>query len=78
MPSTRTSGNYSISDNTATIEASFGTADVVRDSGARRLHYYLRRGIMVTEESARVEVFDLCAPFDAPHAARVAAALHAN
>jgi hypothetical protein len=44
------------------IEASLGPADVVRDEGVRRGHYYLRRGIGVSEEDARVGVLDLFTP----------------
>ena len=59
----------------STIEATFGAPDAVRDAGARRLHYYLRRGITVMEESGHVQVLDVFTPLSASHALRVAAAL---
>jgi len=62
----------------STIAATFGAPDAVRAAGARRLHYYLRRGITVMEESGHVQVLDVFTPLAAPRALRVAAALEAR
>ncbi|HEY1956560.1 MAG TPA: hypothetical protein VGH28_13140 [Polyangiaceae bacterium] len=67
-----------IGEDAAAIALTFGKPDAVRDLGARRLHYYLQRGIAVMEESGHVQVLDIFTPLPGARAIRVAEALDAG
>lgn len=61
--------------NASEIVASLGAADVSNEHDNRKFHYYLRRGLAVTEEAGHIIVLDVFPPVDGARTERVRAAL---